>query len=370
MAPHHEAGKIYYGMRKIRHPAELLDPATADELRNTGAEAEKLKHLHPDQLKIIYEQNWFKIFVPKYSDGAQLSLPAALELEEALAWIDGSLGWTVTLCAGAGWFIGFIDPAMAAEIFSDEKMCLGGSGNASGIATISDDGFVVNGQWDYATGANAATIFTANCQVEKNGQLLKEDDGSPLIQSFLFKRSEVTIHNNWQRIGMIATASQRFAVNDLHINNNRSFIIKPEAAVLKDPVYQYPFLQLAETTLAVNSSGMALRFAELAKPFIYKTGNTALLNSFDCAEKELEEARQIFYRAVNESWQQCVNENFVEKSLLNKVTETSKILASTARKFVDQWYPHCGMFAADPATEINRVWRNLHTASQHRLLLL
>lgn len=357
-------------MSKIKHPAQQLNPAMAGQLRDTAAEAEKLKHLHPDQLKIIYEQNWFKIFVPKESGGLQLSLPEALKLEETLAWIDGSLGWTVTLCAGAGWFIGFMDPAMAAEIFSNKKVCLAGSGNASGIATVTDRGYIVNGQWDFATGSNAATIFTANCQIEKNAVLLKTEDGSPLIQSFFFKRNEVRIYNNWQRIGMIATASQRFTVKDLHINNNRSFIIMPEAAVLNNPVYQYPFLQLAETTLAVNSSGMALRFAELAKPFIEKFGNAALLNSFISAENELEEARQLFYSAVNESWQQCVSNNIVEKSLLNKVTETSKNLASAARKLVDQWYPYCGMFAADPATEINRVWRNLHTASQHRLLLM
>jgi hypothetical protein len=44
-------------------------------------------------------------------------------------------------------------------------------------------------------------------------------------------------------------------------------------------------------------------------------------------------------------------------------------LASTSREVVDELFPLCGLVAADPASAINRVWRNLHTACLHPLLL-
>jgi hypothetical protein len=38
------------------------------------------------------------------------------------------------------------------------------------------------------------------------------------------------------------------------------------------------------------------------------------------------------------------------------------------REVVAAIYPLCGLRAVDLGSEINRVWRNIHTAGQHALL--
>jgi len=53
---------------------------------------------------------------------------------------------------------------------------------------------------------------------------------------------------------------------------------------------------------------------------------------------------------------------------LEQVSANSRKLAKTARECVDELYPYCGLQAANPDAEINQVWRDLHTASQHSLL--
>lgn len=349
------------------HPSAHIAPEIANALRLLAAEAEQLQQLHPAQLSIIYEHNWFNLFVPKAHKGLQLSLPEILQLEEALAWSDGSVGWTVTLCAGAAWFVGFLNPELCTTVFEHPKVCLAGSGKASGKAAITADGYEISGFWDYATGANAATAFTANCMIEQEGVFLKNDDGSPLIRAFLFLKDEVTIHENWKRMGMIATGSHSFEVKKITVNKNRAFIIDPQFAVLKDPVYQYPFLQLAETTLAVNSSGMAMRFLELCTLITEKRSTPAMLLALKSAVQQMDAARQLFYTAVAASWQECNNNLSVSPQVLQTVSNTSKALAITSRKMAEELYPYCGMQAANPQTEINRVWRNLHTASQHSI---
>lgn len=354
-------------MKSIPHPSEYIEPHLVKSVRAAAPEAEQLKQLHPAQLAIIHEQNWFNLFVPEAYNGLGLALPKALRLEEALAWTDGSLGWTVTLCAGAGWFSGFLNPQLGELVFSDKKVCLAGSGKDSGIATIVEEGYSVNGYWDYATGANAATAFTANCRVEENGMLLKNEDGSPQIRSFLFLKEEVTIHENWKRIGMIATGSHSFGVKNLRLGSNRSFLIDQQHLVLKDPVYQYPFLQFAETTLAVNSSGMAMRFLDLCKEIFENKSNPALLSRFNDAIKKMEAIRQLFYRVVSGSWQENSSGVPLSSATLEHLSIVSKELAIVSRQMMDELYPYCGMQAANPDTEINRIWRNLHTASQHSL---
>src|SRR5450432_2645066 len=129
--PFHRSHSRVYPMAKdiiemntIPHPSHFIPAALADTINQSSGEAERYGSLHPRQLALIYEQRWFSLFVPLSRGGLGLSLPEGLELEEGLAWADGSTGWTVTLCGGANWFIGFLQPAIAWELFSDQRVCL------------------------------------------------------------------------------------------------------------------------------------------------------------------------------------------------------------------------------------------------------
>lgn len=359
------------------HPSTVIPAELTNTIRNFSAAAEKAGRLLPEQLAIIYQQQWFNLFVPKAYGGLELSLPEALKIEEALAWTDGSTGWTVTLCSGANWFVGFLALSAAEEIYRDDKVCLAGSGRASGIAKVSKDGYEITGQWNYATGAPHATAFTANCLIEKDGITLQDEAGHPLVQSFWFYPGEVTIRENWNSLGMVATASHGFEVKEVQVPHNRTFLLQPGKAVLEHPVYHFPFLQFAEATLAVNYSGMAVRFLDLCRtlfeekishPNNRKHVLPPLMEMLQQAEEALQHTRSQFYTAIVTSWQAMLSEQSVSPALLQGISHTSRRLATTARQQVDTLYPFCGITAANPSTEINRVWRDLHTASQHTLL--
>ncbi|HEU5146117.1 MAG TPA: acyl-CoA dehydrogenase family protein, partial [Chryseosolibacter sp.] len=245
------------------HPSIVLAKDIVEDIRQVSAEAERLGDLHPLQLKHIYEQGWFKMFIPQSYGGLGWSLPRALEAEEALSWADASTAWVVTLCAGAGWFTGFLSPSLVRELVGHEHVCFAGSGAATGIADERSDGFHIDGHWKYASGSLHATVFTANCVLHSHGQPRYNDDGTPIVRPFVFHRNEISLYRHWNGMGMIATGSHSFAVKNLIVHPERCFSIEPEHAIVDAPVFRYPFLQLAETTLSVNLSGMAMRFLEL-----------------------------------------------------------------------------------------------------------
>jgi len=365
-------------LQNIPPPADFIDHSFTQVVRQYAAAGEQAGQLHAEQVALIYRQKWFNLFVPTTYGGLGLSLPEGLKVEESLAWADGSTGWTVTLCSGANWFLGFLQPGVAKAIFNTDRVCLAGSGRASGIAKDLGGEYEISGYWNYATGAPFATAFTANCVIEKDGRQLLNDDGSSMVQSFLFLREEVTVHHTWNTVGMIATASNSFEVKQLRVPKNRIFMIDKKYAVIDAPIYRYPFQQFAEATLAVNSSGMAARFFELCKvPLTENTTNNnsvhqtnrVTANQLAFSTKQLQDARQNFYDAVMRSWEENVQLQSIALASLQEVTNAARRLAAVARKSVDELYPYCGLAAANPATEINRVWRNLHTASQHPLLL-
>ncbi len=365
-------------IKTVPHPSFFIDDQIMNTIRKYMAEAEQKGSLNPQQLSVIYKEHWFNLFVPKEYGGLALSLPEALSVQESVAWIDGSTGWTVTLCSGANWFIGFLDPETAEMIFNSKKVCLAGSGRSTGIAKILGDDYEITGKWPYATGAAHATAFTANCVIEKDGAKLKNEDGSDMVASFIFLREEVTIHQDWKEMGMIATSSNTFEVKKLKVDKNRRFIIDKTQAVLPDKIYQYPFLQFAESNLAVNISGMAIHFLDLFEAIMEERNsdvnytNQQLLSlslKHDTAKTQLNEARQLFYKTMQRSWNEGKGSKDFSAETLKDVSIVSRELAATSRRMVDEMFPYCGLIAAEKDTEINRVWRNLHTASLHPLLL-
>lgn len=360
---------------RIGHPSEIIDPELIQKIRSVAYEAEAQRCLHNDQLQIIHQEKWLKMFVPGAYGGLELSIPRILRTEECLAWADGSIAWVVTLCSGAAWFVGFLQPDLSAQVFADDHACFAGSGAATGIARITPDGYEVEGRWKYASGSLHATVFTANCLIYDGGKQLYHPDGTPQVRSFLFMKDEVTVHPTWNSMGMIATGSHTFEVKKLRVSISRSFVIEASRATLKHPLYQYPFLQLAETTLTVNLAGMAMRFFDLCENLLadksrsHRMGSQApdLIRMLSEARADLHEHRQKFYEAADASWAYCVSGSGIPGDILERVSDTSHGLAQRSRVLVDQLYPYCGLAAADVSQEINRVWRDLHTASQHAL---
>lgn len=362
--------------------ATFTFPMLSEELlqiiRAASPIAEKNKQLTDAQLNIIYKQQWFKLLVPAVYGGLEWPLPDVVKLEEAISYADGSMGWVVTLCTGAGWFGGFIDPSFAAQIFSNNKVCLAGSGAPTGTAEKTDKGYIINGRWLHASGAPQATIFTANCYITKQGQQIKDEEGNDLILSFAFLNDEVTILPTWNCMGMIATASNAYEISNLHVGPERSFKIDAASAHINNPLYRYPFMQLAEVTLAANMSGMALHFMALCENILVTKSRqgTLLINIpsikeiYTQAQNCLNTARAAMYEALQLSWCECTADRAIADEMRKNVTTTAHAVVKAARQGVDNLYPFCGLSAADPSTEINRVWRDIHTAGQHALLAL
>ena len=360
-------------MKQTEHPSLIMQPRWVEIIRDNAAEAEQLGKLHPAQLQLIYDLQWFNLLAPAVYGGLQSSLPQLVKTEEALSWADGSLGWVVTLCCGAGWFGGFLDPGVAKQIYSDPKACFAGSGAATGTATITNGGYIINGSWKYASGVHHATHITVNCNIMNGNEAVLNADGTQLILPFVLDRGDVKLLPGWKYMGMIATGSDAYEVSGLYVDKSRCFEIDATAAVIDAPLYRYPFLQLAEATLAANLSGMAVHFTDLCVPaFKNKETNIRRVNARNVevmneallqAKELLNQARAIFFEAVEASWNEPEN-----TELLKSVSYTSRILAKIARECVDGLYPYCGLTAASPDTEINRVWRDLHTAGQHALL--
>lgn len=359
-------------------PLAARDAARIDRY---AAAADTDGWLHPVHQALIHRRNWLRMLAPRAVGGEERPLPDVVRLEEAIARVDGSAGWTVTLCAGAGWFAGFLPPHLARAILATPCACLAGSGAPTGHADREGDGWRIDGEWDYASGAPMATHFTFNAWLRENGAPLLDADGQPRMLAFVVPRDIVEIVPRWRSIGLRATASHAYRVAGAWIHADHGFVIDPAAARAQGPLYRFPFLPFAFVTLAANVAGMAAHFVDLAEACIARRRNRfggrdeplievpAVRAALDGVRGRLDDVRGRFYALLDACWAHVAAGGEVEDAQAARMQALAQEWVAASRHAVDTLYPYCGLVAARLGTDINRVWRDFHTASQHALLL-
>jgi alkylation response protein AidB-like acyl-CoA dehydrogenase len=357
-----------------------LSALDARRIARYAAAADAWRWLHPVQQGMLHRRGWLKMLAPRAAGGGEWPLPAVVRLEEAVARVDGSTAWTLTLCAGAGWFAGFLEPHLAREILATGRVCLAGSGAPTGYADLEGDGYRIDGLWDYASGAPMATHFTFNAVLREDGVVLKGDDGKPRIQAFVVPAELVELESTWRSMGLRATASDAYRISGQWVPARYAFDIDPARATASGPLYRFPFMAFAYVTLAANLAGMARHFVDLAGDCIAHRRNrfaddgSALIEApqvaavLASARTRLGDARTHVYATLDAAWL-AAGQGPVEAAQAEALEAASMAWVAAARFAVDTLFPYCGLAAAREDAEINRVWRDFHTASQHALLM-
>ncbi|MCU0386156.1 MAG: hypothetical protein MUE38_09010 [Flavihumibacter sp.] len=313
-------------------------------VRDTAREAEFRGELPAFVWEQVLSANWLNLYLPADLRGIGMEFPEAVETLEKIAWIDGSLGWTITLCSGAHWFLGFLDKSLQADLLIQDRLCITGSGNAGGTAVSLDGGYWIKGEWPHASGASKATYLTANFTM--NGTVV----------AMLLDAKEVELIGNWSTMGMKATASNGFRVTPQWIPARRAFVIDPERAIHPDPVFKFPFELLAAYTLAANITGMVKRFVELAE---YQ--GRVSIEPFNQSRIEL-------LQACRDNWELVKQGMHPGQSAIGVACTQARNLTRQALLLVQNLYGYQSLAGAKEHTELNRVWRNIHTAALHPLL--
>lgn len=353
--------------------SSILSTSVLESVKEQVSGSIDKKRLSAEMLEIIFDHNWFNLWVPTVYGGLGFKLSEGCRLLEELAYVDGGLSWTVTLCSGANMFAGYIDPCIAKQIFSERKTCWGGSGMASGTAEEGKDGYTLNGSWKYATGAPHLTHFTLNAIVIKDGKQCLDKEGNPRVHSFFIRRDDVMIHDDWDTFGLECTASHSFTVQNMVVPHVNCFDLVYEKRKIQEPLFDYPFSSFAECTLGVNYIGMAKRFLDLFEKqlFVKSTApnwdnilGKMLFKHVDSYRTHIESVSSHLYALMEESW----GEGVPPAEKLQQISSTTENIVLDIKTMVMRLFPYTGIAGAQKKNEINIVFRNLFTASQHALL--
>lgn len=330
--------------------------AKAAELNVAGAAPDILAD---DVVSWMMEQKLFKLFVPKTFGGLEFSLSEAVRIYDALAAIDGSLGWQAQIGAGGGYFVPDFPPEISRKLFQAPEAVVAGSGYPGGIARRVPGGYVVSGRWRYASGAQYATIITANALVEEGG--------TQRIQALAFEPRQVEMIQDWDALGMQRTSSWTFVADEVFVPQERAFVVGQRVWDPGCSVYHLPFDLFAVASIAAVAIGVARSFFPAALQPDPITGNTVSGRGAEVlrsTQAEVERFRQLMFTTIAQL-ETAQAKGALDEAQCSHFTWMLQHAVHSVRDQVLTAMPYLGMRAIRPSDATNRILRDLLTACQH-----
>ena len=308
---------------------------------------EQAAKLSKDQLDLIYQKNWFKLFVKEEFGGAECSLRDGIEQLYEASRIDGSLGWCVNLGSGASYFSGFLNEKAALELLSSPKSVFAGSGQI-GEANKVDGGYLISGNWGKCTGSAHATAFTVNAALQ-NGE----------EHSFVLLPNQVEIVNEWQLNGLEASSSYQIKCIEAFVPEKYRFDIGPVNEEASYEIHEFEFGVFARFCMILSYLGMAHRLIDVAKEdeVLQERDINNCLSEF---EEHVLNAKKELLDLASEFWNRGQG-NYDLEPTVQKVARTSY-------DHICNLYYNGGLRMADLRTPVNKAYRDVMLAGQHFLL--
>lgn len=344
-----------------------------DVIANLRADLTSEQGFSSDVLEFIYGQKLLRVGLPDFAGDKPLNPYQIAKVFEALAYVDGSLGWAINLGAGANMFLGYFQPEVAEKLAKNPKFWIAGSGAAGGKALQTAGGYLVSGDWKYASGSNYATHFSMNVFLyDSTGNQLFDQEQNPIFRSFLVPADKVKVLETWQTLGLKNSCSNDFSLAETFIADDFLFDLTKPSEFSAHGLYRYPFWSFAVANIAVMTTGITAHFVEVFEQSVLPSRIEAqpdLVGLLDTLKQDLYQQRDRFFDAILEL-NQAVETGEVEQSLSTKQLEDNlqkqaKQTVDKAYDLVTKLYRHCGMHTVYNSNPLNKIVRDFFTATQH-----
>lgn len=230
-------------------------------LAKHSAWSETNRRPHDDVIEALADADFFKLRRPKRYGGFESDTRTLVDVSAELGRGDGSAAWVASVYWIPGWMACLFPDEVQDEVFATPDVRVCGTLSPTATATPADGGVVVNGKWQFISGAHHA-------QWQEVIAIYVPQEGQPYPIMGLVPMSDLLIVDDWHTSGLKGTGSVSTVAKDLFIPQAR---IQSLPAVLAGqyaskanataPIYRTPLLPVA----AASSVGMVLGLGRAAR---------------------------------------------------------------------------------------------------------
>ena len=221
---------------------------------------EQHQRLHDETIQALEQAGVFKLRAPKRYGGYEADSRTLVEVLAELGQGDGSTAWVAWVLTSNTWLVGLFPDAVQDEAFSTPDVRVSGTLSPTGRAEHRDDGFVLNGQWHFQSGAwhSQWSVMAALSPIPEGGM-------APV--AVLIPTSELEILDDWDTSGLKGTGSVSTVAREVFVPAQRVLSVMPLLAGqpasqmnAEAPIYRSPRVP----TIAAAASGTPLGLAKAA----------------------------------------------------------------------------------------------------------
>ncbi|MEV5837696.1 acyl-CoA dehydrogenase family protein [Nocardia sp. NPDC052112] len=244
-------------LRRIENIAPLI--------RDHADAMEELGHFTPEVKQALSETGVYSMGFPREWGGPEVRIDDQIRILEALARLDGSVGFAVNIMADSGLYAGRLDRWVAQEIYPSMEMSTAGSFNPPGKAEVVDGGYRLSGRWRFGTGNIDADVILGRFRRHVDDVPQVDENGDPDLIVAWFPNKGIIRHQNWHTTGMSATGSCDYEISGVEIPASHSYRYADQFYASPD----VPPLSRHYGTLTGNQVGVVLGVTRHALDLLY-----------------------------------------------------------------------------------------------------
>ena len=359
----------------VRSPLETAREL-APLIRSYADQFEDARELPRPLFEALADAGLFRLLIPRSLGGSELDLLTYIEVIEELGRADASTAW----CINQGGVFATHSARMPREVarliwIETPRSVVANSPVPDGTAIMVEGGYRVTARQGFSTGCRHAAWLAANARILEAGRPRLLADGQPETRYLFVPADRAEILDTWHVRGMRGTGTHHFAVEDVFVPEERTFLASTAALREPGPLYMFPRTLLfgsgdAATALSVARNSLEA-FVELAggkKPFRSPglLGDQALVQ-FDMgrAEAQFRSGRALLFESVRDAWEAACATGAI--SLDQRVSMRLAITHAirVAVEVVDTVYNAAGASAVFRSNPLQRLFQDIHVISQH-----
>jgi indole-3-acetate monooxygenase len=363
-----------------RRGAALVERARAlvPLIKGAAERVERDRAIPPDVLSAMHEARLFRMLIPRSIGGEEIEPRAFFHVMEAVATADASVAWCLGQNSGVSMAAAYMAPDVARELWGNPQAAVAtGAPSAGAKAIVVPGGYRVSGHWHFASGSRHSQWIGGHATVcEPDGSPRLGPNGKPLEQrTMFFPKSQATMIDTWQVIGLRGTGSDDYTVTDLFVPEKYSFTRESDADRRETgPLYRFSIFNMFGMAFCAVALGIARTvlddFIALAKgKKAHASGkrladNNLIQTQVGLSEAKLGAAHAYILDGYAQLYEQAERGEKISFAQRLASRGMSCLAIQHAREVVDFAYHAAGASAIFDNNPFEHRFRDLHTVTQ------
>jgi alkylation response protein AidB-like acyl-CoA dehydrogenase len=355
--------------------------ALLPEIAERASEIERDRTVPADLLGKLTATGCFRMLLPREFGGLEVDLVEYMNVVEALAEVDGSVAWTVMIGASFPMFWSRYPAELQRRIFADGPDVMArGAFSPRGTGAVAEGGFLVDGRWPLASGCFDYDWMFVTFIVMEGDRPRLAPNGLPEMRVGFLPREDIEIVPTWDALGLRATKSDDVAIRQQFVPEERTIAATGGEVIFGQAddgptLSRISIFHLAgwHSAVMVGLTRSILRDAAAAShqrrpvmdPSVVMADDPNFRERIGELNIRLDAARTLQWTEAARVWELAAAGQ--PRTRTDRVRHRS-VVAYVHRECLsvaDEAFRLAGTSVLYSGSEMQRRWRDLHSAGQH-----